>query len=143
MSAYDFLKDFSTSIIAICVAFISLNQWRTSHNRFVLDLYEERMKLYRKIEEKLDKVSTSVPMDVVQVARLADLRIESNFIFGDDIVKALTELVDEALKISNHENKTARLSASEIESTFNNLLRWRIKLNPLFMRYMRFSHKVI
>jgi hypothetical protein len=40
-----YLTAFSTPIIALIVALIALAQWRTAHQRMVIDLFERRMNL--------------------------------------------------------------------------------------------------
>lgn len=126
--------------IAIVIAFM---QWRTAHQKVVLDLFERRLAIIESAREAAWAVA--VEREVEKAHRLAtDAAIRSRFLFGQDVVELLAEFQNNVFRAT----ETGGLR--EVKST-DELLRTAdasahavlLKLNPMAERYMRMDQKLI
>lgn len=81
-----------TPAIALAVGVIAFMQWRTAHQKVVLDLFERRMAVYLKLKKSMSLINTSGKVSEASERLLLDVRNEAEFLFGPDIVEYLEEL---------------------------------------------------
>jgi hypothetical protein len=79
------------STIAGFAALIGYFQWRTAHQRVVLDLFDRRNKVYSRLKAGADSINGSgkaTPEVEIEIGRAIE---ESRFFFGDDVISYLEE----------------------------------------------------
>ena len=87
-----YVNAFSTLAIGVLAAVIGIAQWRTSHQRAVLDLFDKRMAIFNKLSVVVSKVvslgsvSHQDEMDFAQAIR------EVDFLFGPQVKRYLDDL---------------------------------------------------
>jgi len=86
----------STIILGAVVAYIAWRQYRTSHDKLRLDLFEKRYAIYRALMNFLRDLD---PDTSKSGARIREFRADTNdarFLFGNDVVDFLTEVFGKA-----------------------------------------------
>jgi hypothetical protein len=82
-----YLTAFSTPIIALIVAMIALAQWRTAHQRMVIDLFERRMNLI----DELSRIVSAILFEGALRREDADGFLRATrgdkFLFGSEVAK--------------------------------------------------------
>jgi hypothetical protein len=78
--------------IAATAAYIGFRQWRTAHEKVMLDLFDRRMNVYIEISHVIANImrSAHVDRDVIRDYRFATARIE--FLFGDEVVSLCNDM---------------------------------------------------
>ncbi|RVL63359.1 hypothetical protein [Sinorhizobium meliloti] len=99
----------TVAAVAIVIAFM---QWRTAHQKVVLDLFERRLAV---VESARNAAKALIfEKDVEKAAELAtDVAIRSRFLFGRDIVKVLAEFRGDVYRAT--EIGGLRESTSDVE----------------------------
>lgn len=87
-----YLQALTTPAIAFLVAVIGILQWRTAHQRAVLDLFDRRMNAYEGIRKALLSTLTSGQTDAATVNEFSRAISRVPFMFGDDVVRYLDDL---------------------------------------------------
>lgn len=81
-----------TPAIALAVGVIAFMQWRTAHQKVVLDLFERRMSVYLKLKQSMFSINASGKVSEDSERLLLDVQNEAKFLFGSDISEYLEEL---------------------------------------------------
>jgi hypothetical protein len=84
-----YLQALSTPAIAILAAVIGFMQWRTAHQRSVLDLFEKRFDAYSRLREVIAQVLTQgtvSPQTAMDFLRATD---KAQFLFGPEVTAYL------------------------------------------------------
>jgi hypothetical protein len=81
-------------IIAGFGAGIAYFQWRTAHQRVVLDLFDRRVAVFRDIEEAAKAALNELGRAQLEPAFWSYVRAEANarFLFGEEVIVALSNL---------------------------------------------------
>ena len=81
-------------IIAAVGAFIAYFQWRTAHQRVVLELFDRRLAVFRKLEESAKGILDGVSRKDLEAPFWSYIEAESNarFLFGEEVITALSRL---------------------------------------------------
>jgi hypothetical protein len=86
------LGSFLTAAIAAFAVAIAWGQWYTARSKLVLDLFDQRMKVYDGACAVIARVmgsATANTQDVLDVARQGD---RAKFLFGDDVCRYLASV---------------------------------------------------
>ncbi|WEZ83511.1 hypothetical protein P6U16_01245 [Rhizobium sp. 32-5/1] len=95
------LQALLTPAIAIAVGVIGFLQWRTAHQKVVLDLFDRRMKVVNGVRDFQGLVFRGgVKQELADVARFHQVRHEAEFLFGSDVVNYLKGLHDTVIEMS-------------------------------------------
>jgi hypothetical protein len=89
-----YLQALSTPAIALLAAVIGVLQWRTAHQRAVLDLFDRRMQNYDALNAAIAEImreGTASFESVVAFSRAAD---RARFLFGKDVSPYLQQTRD-------------------------------------------------
>ncbi|TKT45687.1 ABC transporter ATP-binding protein [Rhizobium sp. LC145] len=81
-----------TPTIAVAAAVIGYLQWRTAHQRVMLDLFDRRMTVYEKLRRSMSLINTSGKVSDESNRLLLEAEGEAAFVFGQDIQEYLREL---------------------------------------------------
>jgi hypothetical protein len=81
-------------LIAAFGALIAYFQWRTAHQRVVLDLFERRLAVFRDLEEAAKGALVEGGAAKIEPAFWKYVRAEANarFLFGEEVIAALAAL---------------------------------------------------
>jgi hypothetical protein len=88
------MQALSVTIIGLLGALIAYFQWRTAHQRVVLDLFDRRIAVFREIEDAAKGMLNASNTSDMEKPFWAYVRAESNarFLFGQDVIGALESL---------------------------------------------------
>ena len=126
------------SAIAAVIGFIGLGiayfQWRTAHQRVVMDLFEKRVTVVQEIEDSLrDAVNTTGEDLNAAFWRFVLAERRARFLFGADVHTALDGLRSEFAALKSFDPTNPR-HGDAMERVSNFLL---AESTPLFTRYVR------
>lgn len=83
----------ATLLVGIMVAIVSYRQWRTAHQKLVLDTFAHRLKVYQDLRLIVDDaVLLANPTDKELLLRIHRLSQEAAFLFGEDVTGPLRQL---------------------------------------------------
>ncbi len=86
------LQALLTPTIGIAVVVVGFLQWRTAHQKVVLDLFERRLAIIDAARNAAKKIVFDQEPDYEDAVEIAtDAAIRSRFLFGSDIVKLIVE----------------------------------------------------
>jgi hypothetical protein len=136
-------------VIAGFGALIAYFQWRTAHQRVVLDLFERRLAVFREIEEAAKAALNDLGKQKLEPAFLSYVRAEANarFLFGEEVITALARL---------REDFAAVMAFSDIavdhpefqqlndrkHGALQRLAAFILNSSPLFAPYIRLDQKM-
>ena len=121
-----------TSALVLAVGFL---QWRTAHQKAVLDLFDKRFKIYETVKNCVDQVSINRNrFDNERQKEFLKAMNEAYFFFGDDLHRYLETLRKDILIV--------RSELPTREQAMNRINKFYQDGQPLFAKYMRFSQTV-
>ncbi|EJT03630.1 hypothetical protein [Rhizobium sp. CCGE 510] len=139
------------AIIALMIAFL---QWRTAHQKVVLDLFERRRKVYDEVHNIIVYFWTNdgnlTGFHAGQ--RLAHAYAESRFLFGEEISNAINSLKATILDLSALKGKLEKLPSDgvareenieriiDLEKIFET---WPLTFSELCMPYLKLDQRRI
>ncbi|MFK0332223.1 hypothetical protein ACIQUB_13940 [Rhizobium sp. NPDC090275] len=143
-----------TPVVAVAVAVIAFLQWRTAHQKVVLDLFDRRLAFFDDVMElHRDYMRSATPTTKIKTIARALGRMErkARFLFGEEVVAAINELATTMWEVLPHliraEKETDPSKATEItaaarsiESRIND---WHKRFPDLCLPYMRMDQKQI
>lgn len=97
----DFFSAFLAPVIAITVAYIIYQQWRTNRRALRFQQYERRLKVYNGVQEFLRKV-TQTGVAEPHINRLLDALDESHYLFGSEIPEYIEVLWEKACMLATN-----------------------------------------
>lgn len=141
-----------TPAIGAAVAFVAYMQWRTAHQKVILDLFERRLNLYDQLidavhfslseEGRLSTISVSV--------RIMSFHSSSRFIFGSEVSNAILEIRDAAALYGHAYQQTENRNISEekrdnyfkiAESNYTKIMSFKESFTALCLPYMLMDQK--
>lgn len=132
-----------TPTIAVFAAIIAFMQWRTAHQKVVLDLFERRLSI---IESARNAAKALIfEKDTEKAAEIAtDVAIRSRFLFGPDIVKMLAEFRGDVYRATEMGGlREATLDADRLSIAKAAARAVLHDLNTMAEPYMRMDQKLI
>ncbi|MCD1267223.1 hypothetical protein B5M44_26210 [Shinella sumterensis] len=143
------LQALLTPAIAIAVGVIALMQWRTAHQKVVLDLFDRRLAVLNEVEEVINHaLSTTGNLVGVNAAmRLYDCEAKALFLFGSEIVDVIGKIRKELLVY--HKPKTKMTSTEQLEligepdQAFFRIAGLQQNLANAVLPFMRMHSKVV
>lgn len=99
----DLAKNATTPLIAIFVAYVAWQQWKTAKTKLRLDLFEKRFACYRRAQASINSLlkglgpKTDICGEVFQnlLESFYELQTEAHMLFGDDVDAALNKIYSE------------------------------------------------
>ncbi len=118
-----------TAIIAIGLGVIAYFQWRTAHNKFVLDLFDRRFQLFMDVREVASKGGSRNELSDPGLPN--ELIARGRFLFGPDILTDLEEVHTLCVKIETGDPH----AHTQLHKKFTAML-------PKFESHMRMGQKI-
>jgi hypothetical protein len=142
-----YLQALSTPAIAVLAAVIGFMQWRTAHQRSVIDLFEKRFETYNNIRVVISEVLAhgTVPHQTAIVyLRATD---KAQFLFGPDVTMYLNS-VYKLLVEHGYAEDVMKAGGADYQkgvenkyAAFNEISEFYVRIQPLVQPYMRMHQK--
>jgi hypothetical protein len=137
------------AVIAAFGALIAYFQWRTAHQRVVLDLFDRRIAVFREIEEAAKGILNAQNGTEMEKPFWSFVRAEANarFLFGVDVIAALEALrsdLADAMSFTGIEQgpEYNKMNDRKHEARQNIASFIQVKSAPLFAPYIRLDQKM-
>lgn len=101
----------ATTIISGLVLVVAFMQWRTAHQKVMLDLFDRRLAVYSTIRKALSGVNTSGLVTDDTQRLLLEAENQAAFLFGTDIQNYIQELWYLCVRYRAHYPKNGNKSA--------------------------------
>lgn len=89
------LQQWTLAAIAALGLLIAYFQWRTAHQRVVLDLFDRRYQTFELAERSLANIVSSPKLNVEDLQNLHQAKGKARFLFGDDVNTYLKERIED------------------------------------------------
>lgn len=148
------MSAFATTIISGLVLVVAFMQWRTAHQKVLLDLFDRRFRVYNDVGNAMDEFFSGSSTETVIAARLALLRPSSQatFLFGPEVSEQIAlisqQMGDLTFKIRKKDAADLDYEArnqliSEIVELDGRLDSWREPFTRLCNPYLRMDQKIV
>ncbi|EMS96970.1 hypothetical protein H009_14638 [Agrobacterium tumefaciens str. Cherry 2E-2-2] len=146
------MNAWATTIISGLVLVVAFMQWRTAHQKVLLDLFERRLRVYGSVTEAMEMFSSAGPLNISLEARMK-LQIamsEARFLFGDEVLLHIETLIDDMsqiiAKVRRIDSQTVAWPTrekliDEVVNISNRIDGWREPFSKLCYPYMRMDQK--
>lgn len=96
------LQGLLTPAIAVAVATIGFLQWRTAHQKVVLDLFDRRFEIYTETSKFLrHAVNNRSSMELEFLLGFHTVRNRATFLFGEDLCDHLRVIHERAIQMAS------------------------------------------
>lgn len=141
-----------TPTIAAFAIVIAFMQWRTAHQKVVLDLFDRRLKVYSAFEQACAEFEISRGGSVTALSNARDAFLESKFLFGTDVFNRVHRLnlamqrfevipAEVVLYDSEKERRSAMHQAND--AAMAEVSSFRNDMPNIFERYLRMEQKLV
>ncbi len=148
------MNGFATTIISALLLVVAFMQWRTAHQKAVLDLFDKRFKVYDLVGRAMDIFYSASPLDTFIEARLLlqAASLEARFLFGPEISEHISSINRD---IADLTFKLRKKDAADLDYTARNKLideiviiderihNWQEPFTVSCMPYLRTDQKII
>lgn len=108
------MSAWATTIISGLVLVVAFMQWRTAHQKVMLDLFDRRLNVYNRVQEYHRQImSNGVRQNVVDVSGFHDVRNEAYFLFGNDITALLGKFHEEIINLGMYAALAADIESED------------------------------
>jgi hypothetical protein len=144
------MQAFVVAIIGLLGALIAYFQWRTAHQRVVLELFDRRVAVFRELEDAAKGMLNAVGRKDMEAPFWSYIRAEANarFLFGEEVIAALTRLrgdIADAMsfsEISDDQPERQQMSDRKYRALQNIAAFLQGGSAPLFGPYIRLDQKM-
>jgi hypothetical protein len=140
-----------TIVIAWFVAFIGYRQWRTAHERFVLDLFARRSEIIAGLEEEIRQVVSAGTAPTDLAFRFARRGYPARVVFGADVSEYVESTYKRLVDLDYYMTRLEAhgLSREDLETfierryeIFGQIANFFETINKLVEPYMRMHQKM-
>ena len=142
-----YLQALSTPAIALLAAVIGIMQWRTSHQRAVLDLFDKRWETYRSLGQHIAEVLQHGSVSEKTYIDYLRTKDRAEHLFGPEVTKYLDEVKD---LFTRHQDAEQQMKLEGPDHAkwvdrkyraFEAISKSHGRLKPLVAPYMRMHQK--
>lgn len=139
-----------TLLVGVGVIAVAFLQWRTNRQKVVLDLFEKRLAVFDEVMGVVGKARKSGKIEGHEMGPLFSAKSRARFLFGDDVRKAIEDLIANMAEGSTVSREQRTLWDSEEERTTSNrdftrclmaITRYWDEFPRLCERYMKMDQK--
>jgi hypothetical protein len=80
-----YLQALATPAIAVLAIVIAVFQWRTAHQRAVLDLFDRRMQVYEAISDAISEIMREGNATTNAIVSFDQAAVRAPFLFGNEV----------------------------------------------------------
>jgi hypothetical protein len=138
------LQALLTPVIATAVGIIGFMQWRTAHQKVVLDLFDRRLAVYSKLRHAVSKIMTSGQVTEQTDRLLLEAEDEATFLFGPEVPSYIRRLFVMCVEYGAQcprEGKAGPQFSEVHRSLMKELGRFYESGGGIFAPYMRMDQK--
>lgn len=135
------LQALGTPAIALLAIVIGMMQWRTAHQRAVLDLFDKRWTVLSELRAAVRTVTqenNTVSRETRQV--FAAARARAAFLFGPEVTEYLTTILDAMGRLGRWEARTDAEKTIK-QQAITEISEFHERSNKLVTPYMRMHQK--
>lgn len=140
--SFSLLQGLLTPLIAIVVAYISYQQWKTNQRKLKLDLYDRRMKVYETAKEFIMFFPNDC--DTKRLEKLYDGSISADFLFKKEIPEYLATLYEKGFRLNNLNDLCIENFTKEATDETASIHKWFgsqfVEVKKNFKNYLDFSN---
>jgi len=103
----------ATLLLALFAANITYRQWRTQHERVVLDLFEKRMTIYENVRGVIAEITREGTADGSAVFRYVKAADRLGLLFGVEVLAYSDDTRDRIVQLAYHE---AMAKAADVQN---------------------------
>lgn len=143
------LQALLTPTVAVAVGFIAFMQWRTAHQKVVLDLFDRRLAIYDGVIAAVEDYLSHFDDRSKASLQLYRLGLKAEFLFGAEVAGAIDRLRDD---IYDHMKLVGRVNGSapqldvkakaDLEVLSERLIGVHERFATVCAPYMRMDQKV-
>ena len=144
-----YLTASSTPIIALMVAMIAFAQWRTAHQRMILDLFQRRMDLIDLVSRAASTILIEGALRNENVDGFLRAMRGDKFLFGSEVTTYLSETYKRLANLHACETVMKSAQGEELKrlgekylAIRNELLRFHETFHTLVAPYVRMNQKL-
>jgi hypothetical protein len=138
-----------TAIVAVVGSFIAYFQWRTAHQRVVLDLFDRRLRVFEDVEEAVKSVFSSTDVTNETFFRLVKAKGSARFLFGQEVNSHLQTMIDDFAWRMTFNDQTINGSGDERQDNLKKKYKVIQRIidfpktgQPLFEPYLSLTQKM-
>jgi len=141
-----------TPVIGAAVGGIAFMQWRTAHQKVVLDLFEKRLFVYNLLEEAAIEFELSPGRNDLPIRNAAEALSKGKFLFGADAFARIHQFFNAVkrfepmpLEVALYDSEAERKNNIEKEHSaiMAEVKEFRRDMPNIFERYLRLDQKLI
>jgi len=142
----------ATLFLALFAANITYRQWRTQHERVVLDLFEKRMTIYENVRAVIAEITREGTADGSAVFRYVKAADRLGLLFGVEVLSYSDETRDRIVQLAYHEamvktadtqqTKEREVHKGKSAEILKELGEFHEEFSVLMMPYVRMTTKV-
>lgn len=145
------LQALLTPVIAFAVGIIAYMQWKTAHEKVMLDLFERRLRVVERVREFQGLMEQKgLRQDMIDLVKFHQVRHDAQFLFGPEVVDYLRKLHETAIDMSSNaasaesdDREERRESISNAMSKLKVIIRMSAELTDLCAPYLQMDQKRI
>jgi hypothetical protein len=88
----EYAKAFGTPIVALLVGVIALLQWRTAHQKVVLDLFDKRVRIIDDLRRVVSEILQGGKVENIDSDKFLRATRGADFLFGPKVTKYLDRM---------------------------------------------------
>ena len=117
-----YLQALLTPAIALLALTIGIFQWRTAHQRAVLDLFDRRMQIFDELNKAVSEIVREGKADFRDVILFTQAASRARFLFGNEITSYLERIrttiigLRQAELQANSEDDVRRAAGADLEA---------------------------
>ena len=144
------LQALSTPAIALLAVIIGVMQWRTSHQRAALDLFDKRWEIVQELRSIIAGVMQEASVTTEEILSYARAADRASFLFGPEVIRYLETVRKELgrLRVAGQQMRArppqARTDAlaDQEANAMAEISKFSERFEPLISRYMRMRQKL-
>jgi len=142
------LGPFATLSVGLAASFIAWQQWQLAQNKFRLDLFDRRYRVFDAARKFLAQSANEGRVDDSKLAEFYAGISDAGFLFKPEVGKYLEVVVQRALKMDTHRKLCEPLPVGEARSRLAQaeldertwLIEQLTAISKVFSPYLGFSH---
>jgi hypothetical protein len=144
------LQPWTLAVIGAFGGFIAYRQWRTAHQRVVLDLFDRRLQVFELVEAACGAVISSGKASMNELRQFHQAKGKARFLFGDDVNSYLKGRIADCAfllsfdneAISEHPPNQRQTLIQKKYKALENIAEFQTQAPPIFGPYMRLDQKM-
>lgn len=98
-------KGLLTPLIAFVATYIAWQQWKTNQQKFILDRYDRRLKVYEEVRKILSIIVRDAKASYEDLLKFRISVSEADFLFGSEIPTYIDEIYQRGVKLQYWSNE--------------------------------------